>query len=88
MFFLVRSFFCLGLVFTAMQPKLDSSIRMAVPANPVAHVAGSVDRFCDKKPALCLQAAARLANAGKDVSISAISHLARSGITAPLSPVR
>ncbi len=88
MLFLLRFSFCLGLVFVAMQPKLDKASRMAIPADPVARVAGSVDRICDQKPALCLQAAARLANAGKDLSIGAISHLARSGTASALSSAR
>ncbi|MCC2097798.1 MAG: hypothetical protein KDJ29_12950 [Hyphomicrobiales bacterium] len=61
---------------------------MTLPTDPAASVAGAVDRYCDRNPTVCLQAAARLASAGKDVSIAAISRMAqaRSANAASLQP--
>lgn len=88
MFFLLRCFLFLGLVFWSIPPKIPAgapSVAAQARARVEAPLASAVrfsraraDAFCNDRPALCLEAASRLASAGKDISSGQVLQLARS----------
>ena len=88
MFFFLRCFLFLGLVFWSIPPqnpvgggsvatKQGGTSAGNALATGIKMAKAKGEEFCNHKPALCMDAAARLAGAGKDISPVQILQLAR-----------
>lgn len=87
MFFVLRSTFCLGLVFWAIQPESPGGPTPDIVKLPVAGIAATTNNYCQHNPVHCLNIASKLADAGKDVSIKTILAFAKTAAGPDQSPI-